>query len=136
MNNKDLHNNVKCSRAISPGAILSGDGTTTSQTIDRQGFGSLEFVFISGVITDGTFTVHVYAGDASDMSDEAEVTDASLLLGVAPVFVATDDNVVKKVGYIGGKRYARTKVVQSGSTTGGYLSAVAVQGGAGIAPAA
>ena len=132
---RDLHNNINGARLISPAAIISANGTTTSQTIDVTEFGSLELFFQSGVITDGTFTVTVYEGDASDMSDEAAVADADLL-GTEPVFAATDDNVVKKVGYKGGKRYVRAKVLQAGATTGGYLSAMAFQGHAHTAPVA
>jgi len=133
MASKDLHNNLKFTPAINPAAAITGDGTTTSAIIDTQGFESLEFSCQSGVITDGSFTGSVYEGDASDMSDEAVATE---LLGSAPVFSASNDNVVKKVGYRGGKRYVRIKFVQAGSTSGGFLSCVAVQGHARNSPVA
>jgi len=132
---RDLHNNAKASRGISPAAIISANGTTTSQTVDVSEFGSLEFVFQSGTITDGTFTITVYEGDASDMSDEAAVADADLL-GSEPVFASTDDNTVKRVGYIGSKRYVRAKVVQAGATTGGFISCLVIQGHPKTAPVA
>lgn len=132
---RDLHNNVKGARGISPAAIISANGTTTSQTIDVAEFGSVEFFFLSGAITDGTFTVTLYEGDASDMSDEAAVADADLL-GTEPVFADTDDNTVKKVGYKGNKRYVRAKVVQAGATTGGFISCLVVQGHPKTAPVA
>jgi hypothetical protein len=132
---RDLHNNLKPSRGISPAAVLTANGTTTSQTVDRTDFGSLEFIFQSGVITDGTFTSTIYEGDASDMSDEAVVA-ATDLLGTAPVFATTDDNVVKRVGYKGSKRYVRAKVVQAGATSGGFISCLAVQGHPKTAPVA
>ncbi len=137
MASRDLHNNVKVSPAIDPAAIKTGNGVTTSATIDGQGFESLEFALQSGVITDGTFTPAVYAGDAANMSDEALVAAADLLGTIAgATFAATDDSVTKKIGYRGTKRYARVKITQSGATTGGYISAVAVQGHAHNAPVA
>jgi hypothetical protein len=132
---RDIHNNLKPSRGISPAAIIAANGTTTGQTIDVSEFGSLEFLFQSGAITDGTFTVTVYEGDAANMSDEAAVADADLL-GAEPVFADTDDNTVKRVGYIGSKRYVRAKVVQAGATTGGFIACIAVQGHPRTAPVA
>jgi hypothetical protein len=133
MASKDLHNNVKLSPALNPGAAITGNATTTSAIIDTQGFESLEFAVQSGLITDGSFACTVYEGDAANMSDEAVATE---LLGAAPAFAATDDNAVKKVGYRGSKRYVRLKVVQAGATAGGFLAATAVQGHARNAPVA
>lgn len=132
---RDLHNNLNAARGISPAAIISANGTTTGQTIDVIEYGSVEFIFLAGAITDGTFTVTLYEGDESDMSDEAAVADADLL-GTEPVFASTDDNTVKRVGYKGNKRYVRAKVVQTGATTGGFLSCIVVQGHPKLAPVA
>jgi hypothetical protein len=131
----DLHSSIKVNRAISPVVITTGNATLTSEIIDTLGYGSLEFVFASGVITDSTFTVTMYESDDSGMSGETAVADADLI-GTEPVFVATDDNVLKKVGYKGNKRYVRAKAVQTGATTGGYLTAVAIQGHPRVAPVA
>lgn len=133
MASKDLHNSIKVTPAINPAAAITGNATTTSSTIDTQGFESLEFVLQSGTITDGSFAVTLYEGDAANMSDEAVASDT---LGAAVNFAATDDNVVKKVGYRGSKRYVRLKLVQTGATSGGFVSAVAVQGHARNAPVA
>lgn len=132
---RDLHNNINAARGISPAAALTANGTTTGQTIDTAEYGSVEFAFLSGVITDGTFTITIYEGDASNMSDEAAVADADLL-GTEPVFADTDDNVVKRVGYKGGKRYVRAKVVQAGATSGGFITCIVVQGHPHTAPVA
>lgn len=135
---RDLHNNIKVSRAISPAAVITANGVTTSEIIDTAGFESVEVVLASGVITDGTFTPAVFAGDAANMSDEVAVTSADELLGTiaGATFAATDDNVVKKIGYRGPKRYVRVKVTQAGATSGGFIAAVAVQGHPHHAPVA
>lgn len=135
---QDLHNNIKASRGISPQAITASDSTLTSEIIDTRGYGSTEFLFISGAVTDGTFTITVYESNDSGMSGETAVADDDLL-GTEPTFVGTtsaDDNAVKKVGYIGSKRYVRAKAVQTGSSTGGYLVCVVVQGHPRVAPVA
>jgi hypothetical protein len=143
MNIKDLHNNIKISPAIDPAAVVASNGTKTSNTIDRQGFESLEFAIISGVLTDGTYTPTLYESDTVDgngvMTSEAAVSAAGDMLGTADgatLVYTTDASAVKKIGYIGNKRYVRLKVVQSGYTSGGFVCAVAIQGGARNAPVA
>lgn len=131
----DLHSNLKASRGISPAAIIAANGTTTGQTVDVVDFGSAEFLFLAGAITDGTFTVTIYEGDASNMSDEAAVADADLL-GTEPVLTTTEANTVARVGYRGNKRYVRAKVVQAGATTGGFLACAIVQAHPKTAPIA
>jgi hypothetical protein len=132
---RDIHNNIKITPAINPAAAITGNTTTTGATIDTQGFESLELVVQSGTITDGTETFTVYEGDQANMSDEGAVA-AGDLIGSAPVFAATDDNVTKKVGYRGNRRYVRIKGVGAGQTTGGFFAALAVQGHAKNAPVA
>lgn len=121
----DLDSVISPQAAINPGAAITGNGTTTSATIDRAGYEALEFIFQSGTITDGAFAVTLYEGSASNMSDEAAVAAADIL-GTQPSFAAADDNTVKRVGYKGSKRYVRAKAVQSGATSGGILAAVAI----------
>jgi hypothetical protein len=136
----DLTSVIKASRGISPAAITSGNATLTSSIIDRSGYESLDFLFLSGAITDGTFTITVYESDASDMTGETAVAAADLIGLTAGAstftFVDTEDNTAKKVGYKGLKRYVRAKAVQSGATTGGFLTCIALQGHPRFAPVA
>lgn len=132
MDNRDMNSVIKSLKSSDPAAIVTGNATLTGATIDRNGFESLEFLTISGVVTDGTFTCTVYESDASDMSGEVAVADKDLI-GRANgfTFVGTtsaDDSTVKQVGYKGSKRYVRLKIVQSGATTGGFICAVAILG--------
>jgi hypothetical protein len=134
----DLHSNIKVSPAINPGAILT-DGTSTGATIDTKDYGSLEFVVVSGALTDGTFTCSLWESDDSGMSGETEVTASASLLGSAIVLAgatAAHDNATNRIGYRGNKRYVRIKVVRASTSTGGYLCAIAVQGHPRIAPVA
>lgn len=136
MASKDLHSNIKAASALTPRTIAT-DTTTAGSTIDTSLYESVEFIVQSGTLTDGAYAVSLYAGDASNMSDEAAVTTAAGgLLGSLPSFAATDDNTVAKVGYCGGKRYVRIKVVSTGTTSGGLLSGVCVLGHPRTAPVA
>ena len=129
----DLHNEATGRVGLNIGAI-STNTNTDGAIIDTAGYEALEYYIQSATITDGTYTVQLFHGNDSGLSDAAQVT-GELILGSA-VFILTDDNAVKRVGYIGKKRYVRIRVVSTGVTTGGTLGAVAVLGTPHHAPAA
>ncbi len=136
MSSKDLVHNIKATRALSPVVIMAGNATYTSEIIDTQGFESLTFLVIAGALTDATYTCDLYDDTASNMGTEVVVAAADMM-GQAPAFTfdySTEDNTVKKVAYKGSKRYVRLKIVQAAATTGGYINAVAILGGARNAP--
>lgn len=122
----DLHNNVNDVHALNHQTI-STNTTTVGDIIDTAGYESIEFLIQSATITDGVYTVKLEDGDDSGLSDAADVS-SELVLGSLPAHVAADDNVVKRVGCISKKRYVRLSLVSTGTTTGGALGAVAVQG--------
>ncbi len=134
---RDLHSSINVSPAIDPAVITTGNATLTSNVIDCAGYESLEFVFVSGAITDSTFTITLYEDDDIAMGTEQAVSAADLL-GTAPTFIYNSggDSATKRVGYRGNKRYVRAKAVQTGASTGGYLCAIAVQGHPHTAPVA
>ena len=135
---KDLHNNIHVKRAISPVSV-SDTTAQVSQIIDRQGFGSLEFLIATGSIADAdaTFTVLVEEGDASDLTGGNAVADADLLGTEALAgFQFDDDNEVRKIGYVGNKRYVRMTVTPVGNASAALLSAVAVLGHPSLTPTA
>ncbi len=133
---RDLHNNIKVEKALNTTAI-SSDTTTTGSIIDMQGFGAVEFIIQSGTLTDGSYTPLIEEGTLSNLGDATAVADSNLLGTEADAaFALTDDNKVKKIGYIGNKRYVRLSIVSADTTTGGTVSAVAVKGNAGDRPVA
>lgn len=134
----DLHSEIVVQAAIDPGAIYNANGTKTGATIDTQGYEALEFALQAGVLTDGTWTSAVFAGNAANMSDETDISSTGLIgVTAGPSFAITDDSVVKRVGVNVaqvGKRYYRIKATQAAATTGGYFCGSAILGKPRFAP--
>jgi hypothetical protein len=131
---RDLHNNIKVESGLNISSITTNT-TTAGSIIDMQGYGSLEFIIRSGTLTDGTYTPLVEEGAVSNLSDATAVADADLLgTEAAAAFVSTDDNTIKKIGYIGAKRYVRLSLVSTSVTTGGTMSVIVLKGRANDRP--
>ncbi|MCK9326403.1 MAG: hypothetical protein M0P69_13000 [Bacteroidales bacterium] len=128
---RDLHNNIKVSKGIAPYDHATGDAAVSTEIIDTQGYGSLEFLIATGSLADddATFTVLVQHGDDSALGDAASVDDVDLLGTEAGAsFVFSDDNSVFKIGYTGDKRYVRLTITPDGNTGAALLCVVVVQG--------
>lgn len=125
--NKDLHNQICPKRGISPAAAGTDNTAYVSQIVDRLGFDSCEFIILLGANTDAdaTFAVLFEDGDAANLSDHTPVDDAQLLgtEALAGFTAADDDNKVKKIGYIGSKRYCRVTITPSGNNSGNIFLA-------------
>ena len=120
----DLHNNVFGVSAINSGSITT-DTVTNGNIIDTAGFEALEFVVQSGAITDGDYVLSLQDGDIANLSDAAAVDD-ELVLGSGSAFAAADDDTVKRLGYIGKKRYVRLAITSTNTSTGGLFSGSAL----------
>lgn len=134
----DLHNNLDVKRAISPTSVADNTAQV-SQIIDRQGYGAVEFLILTGALTDAdaTFTVLVEHGSAANLSDAAAVPDEELLgTEAAAGFVFSDDDKVRKIGYRGIKRFVRLTITPTANTGAAALAAVAVLGSPAILPTA
>lgn len=135
---RDLMNNIHVARAISPVSVA--DTTPlVSQIIDRRGYDSLTYLIALGSIADAdaTFTVLLEHGDVANLSDAAAVPDAQLLGTEAlAAFQFDDDNEVRKIGYIGGKRYTRLTITPVANASAALVAAVALLGHPSLAPTA
>lgn len=133
---KDLANRLRFTVAIPVGTSVADNTPTASAWIDRQGFESLAFVIQTGVLldADATFAVTVQHADLPDFSDATATGDYDLV-GAAN-FTFADDNVVKKVGYIGNRRYARITVTPANNSAAAPFSALAILGAAARKPSA
>ena len=125
----DQKNNLSIANAFDIQTI-SSDTTTAGDIIDMQGFEALTFVFQTGTVTDGDYTVLIEEGDAANLSDAAAVADSDLIGTEADAsFTAdTDDNAVSSIGYRGGKRYVRLSIVSTNTSSGAVVGAIAVKG--------
>jgi hypothetical protein len=135
---RDLSSNVAIKRVLSPVSVADTTAQV-GQIIDRQGFDSLTYLIATGSIADAdaTFTVLLEESDAANMGGAAAVVDDDLIGTEAlAAFQFDDDNEVRKLGYVGGKRYTRLTITPVGNASAALLSAVAVLGHPGIAPTA
>jgi len=134
---QDLLNNVKASRGISPVSGAADNTTQVSQIIDTASFDSLVFLLALGTLSDAdaTFAVTMDHGDAANLSDAAAVASTDLVGTLAGAsFIFSDDDTVKKVGYIGSKRYVRLTITPSNNTGAWLLAVIALQGSATKSP--
>lgn len=119
---RDLHNNIKVTRAISPVALGTTGTGKTSVIIDKQGFDSLEFIIGVGAVTATNATVTPVVKECATTGGSfTSVADADLLgteslaaVGVAATRTSgVSKNVSKKVGYRGSKRYVELQLVNT-----------------------
>jgi len=132
---RELASNLLLTSARNAAAITTNT-TTAGNEIDTQGYNSVLFAIQSATITDGTYTPLIQESDTSG-SGYTDVADIDLSVTEASIaFVATDDNVVKKIAYTGTKRYVKLSLVSTGVTTGGTIGAMAILGNPSYAPVA
>jgi hypothetical protein len=132
MATRDLHNHLHFVNAEPPVTQTNSDTAFTSATIDTAGYESLEFVIALGGLTDAdvTATVVMNESDDSGMSGSNAVADANLLgTEAACAFQFGDDNGIRKIGYVGSKRYVNLVITPSGNNSGALpISVLAILG--------
>jgi hypothetical protein len=130
---RDNISNKQVKRVLSPVSVADNTAQV-GQVIDRQGYDSLAYLILTGSLADAdvTFTVLLEESDASG-SGFAAVADADMVSqtsGTAPETAAgfqfDDDNEVRKIGYVGNKRYVRVTITPANNAAAGLLAAVAV----------
>jgi hypothetical protein len=127
---RDLFNNIDPKRAISPVSVADTTAQV-SQIISMAGYQSLTFLILAGAIADAdaTFTVLVEEGDSPTLTDAAAVADVDLLGTEAlAAFIFSDDNAIRKIGYIGSKAYVRMTITPVANASAALLAVVAVLG--------
>jgi hypothetical protein len=124
---RDLANNIFPKRGLSPVAAGTDNTPYVSQIVDMLGFDSCTFIILIGANTDtdATFAVLVEEGDQANLSDNSAVADEDLIgtEAIAGFTAADDDNKVRKIGYVGNKRYARVTITPSGNNSGNIFIA-------------
>jgi hypothetical protein len=139
---RDMANSFLVKRVLSPVSVADNTAQV-GQIVDRLGFEALTYIINTGSIADAdaTFAVLLEESDAADMSGAAAVADADMisqdvaaLPEAAAGFRFDDDNEVRKLGYVGNKRYTRLTITPSANTGAALLSACAVLGRPGTKP--
>ena len=133
---RDSISNIQVKRAISPVSGAADNVASVSQIIDRQGYDSLAFIILTGAVADAdaTFAVLVEHDDVVGFGTASAVADADLISqsSAAPEAAAgfqfDDDNEVRKIGYIGDKRYVRLTITPANNSGAWLHGAVAILG--------
>lgn len=136
---KDQCNDLNFRQLFPPKAAVTDNTAQVSNIIDLLGYNSCTLVLNTGTLTDtdATFAVTMEHGDAPDLSDTAAPAATDLIGSLTLAsFDFSSDNVCRKLGYIGGKRYVRMTVTPANNTGNLFLSGVAVLGNAKLAPQA
>lgn len=128
MSSKDLHSDIFGVPAISS-VQISDTTTQVGAIIDTQGFYGLEFVTNVGAIVDlgAIFNVVIEDGDESDLSDAAPVDQTWLIGTLADAgFTNANANSIRRIGYVGGKRYVRYTIVPAVNAAAADFGVVAI----------
>lgn len=132
---RDCANCMQIKRVLSPVATPADNTAQVGQIIDRLGYDSLTYLIATGAIpdADATFTVLLEESDAANMAGAAAVADADMIsqtVGTAPEAAASfqfdSDDQVRKLGYIGNKRYTRLTITPASNASATLIAAVAV----------
>lgn len=132
---RDAITGTQVKRVISPAAATTDNTAWVGQVIDHQGYDSAAYIIAGGAQADAdvTFTVLLEESDNSDMSSSNEVADDDMVSqtpGTAPETAAgfqfDDDNEVRKLGYVGSKRYTRLTITPANNTGNAFCAAVCV----------
>lgn len=129
---RDMLNSFHAVMAVAPAAARTDNTAIVSAIIDRKGFDAATFLIQLGALTDvnATFVVLLEDGDASNLSDAAAVADEQLVgTELLAGFTFAEDNKVRKLGYVGDKRYLRLTITPSANDSGNiFLSVTAILG--------
>lgn len=129
---RELHSNVDERVAVNSATIVT-DTTTVGNTIDTQGFESLEYILSIGNWTTGDFSLLLEESDAANMAG-SNVVAASERLGALVILGA--DNAITRVGVIAKKRYQRASIVSADTASSLGVGAIALLGHPKTAPVA
>jgi len=118
---RDLHNNVDIIATIEPVAAGTTGTGQTGNVVDTRGYDAVEFSLSYGAITatNATFTPVILHGDVTGTMTSCADTDllgTEAAAGIAAAATRVDgvsENVTKRIGYIGGKRYVQANIVNT-----------------------
>ena len=132
---RDLASNIAIRAVIAP-AVVADNTAAVGGVIDRRGFDSLTYVIATGTLADvdATFAALLEESDASGSGFTAVPPGGMIRTQARARFPYADDGTVRKLGYIGHKRYTRLTITPTGNSGSAPFSAVAVLGHASARP--
>ena len=126
---RDSISDMKALVALAP-VVVADNTIQNGNIIDRQGYESLAFIVTTGVLadTDATFSVMLTDGNDPALADGVLVAGFDMIQSPSvPVsFDFNADNMTRKIGYIGGKRYVRLTITPANNTGNAPLAAIAI----------
>lgn len=121
-----LHSKIKVVFVLEA-VVRTDDGV--GAIIDTAGFESLEYVLsVADAIVGGGFTTVLEESDVVTFGGEETAVSAEETLGALPVIIATDTDLVLRVGVIGKKRFQRLSIIENGTVTAGIVGVNAILG--------
>lgn len=138
---KDLYNNIEIESMLDP--IVGANGSAAGALVaDLQGFNSAVFIFhvgLEGSTLSGSNYWTVTMDHADDNGSGSSGTYANVaaadVQGVTPasgVVVTVDDpaedNAIYKIGYVGGKRFVKLTIAETGTGPNLPQSLVVIKG--------
>lgn len=116
---RDIMNGLDLKRAISPQAARTDNTAIVSTTANLKGYDACMLAINIGANTDANATFAVLIEDSDNDSDYTAVSD-DYLNGTEALagFQFDDDNELRKIGYLGIKRYVRATITPSGNDSG------------------
>ena len=124
---RDLYNNIEVRRGFSPAAAVTDNTAYVSEIIDMRGFKSLVWCVLLGVNTDVdmTSTILMEHGDDSGLSDADDVPNSQMdPTELIMAFDFADDDSVRKMGYVGEKRFVRLTITPVDNDSGNIFLAI------------
>ncbi|WP_061023905.1 hypothetical protein [Bradyrhizobium sp. CCH5-F6] len=116
---RDIMNGLDLKRAVSPQAARTDNTAIVSTVADLKGYDGAMLAINIGANTDANATFAVLIEDSDDNSTYAAVAD-EYLNGTEALagFAFDDDNELRKIGYVGIKRYLRATITPTGNDSG------------------
>lgn len=125
---RDMKNNLKIERVLSPAAAITGNTAQVGQIIDHQGFDSATYEIFCGEFADAGATVTPLLEESDDGVNFTAVADANLVgTEAGETFDQDDDDKIKTLGYIGTSRYTRLTLTPASNAGNLFLAASCVQ---------
>jgi hypothetical protein len=121
---RDIMNGLDLKRAVSPQAARTDNTAIVSTVADLKGYDAAMLAINIGANTDANATFAVLIEDSDDNSTYAAVAD-EYLNGTEALagFAFDDDNELRKIGYVGIKRYLRATITPTGNDSGNIFVA-------------